>query len=63
MGAEVRELHLTVPLSEADVRQLRAGDIVYLSGPVFTARGKAPKSGLQPSDLITNEFLDKSLKL
>src|SRR5205823_12522210 len=32
-------------------------------GPDFAARGKAPKSGLQPSDLITNEFLDKSLKL
>ena len=35
---ELRELHLTVPLSEADVRQLRAGDVVYLSGPIFTAR-------------------------
>jgi hypothetical protein len=32
-------------------------------GPVFAARGKAPKSGLQPSDLITNEFLDKTIKL
>ena len=32
-------------------------------GPVFAARGKAPKAGLQPSDLITNEFLDKTLKL
>jgi L(+)-tartrate dehydratase beta subunit len=27
-----------VPLSEADVRRLRAGDVVYLSGGVFTAR-------------------------
>lgn len=35
---EVREFHLTVPLSEADVRQLRVGDIVYLSGQIFTAR-------------------------
>jgi L(+)-tartrate dehydratase beta subunit len=33
-----REWHLTIPLSEADVRQLRAGDIVYLSGCIFTAR-------------------------
>ncbi|MGI9147156.1 MAG: hypothetical protein ACR2IK_11480 [Chloroflexota bacterium] len=32
-------------------------------GPIFAARGKAPKSGLQPSDLFTNEFLDKSIKL
>jgi len=34
----LREFHLTVPLSASDVRQLRAGDVVYLSGPVFTAR-------------------------
>jgi hypothetical protein len=32
-------------------------------GPVFAERGKAPKAGLQPSDLFTNEFLDKSIKL
>ncbi len=32
-------------------------------GPVFEARGKAPKVGLQPSDIVTNEFLDKSIKL
>jgi L(+)-tartrate dehydratase beta subunit len=33
-----REFHLTTPLSDEDVRQLRAGDVVYLSGCVFTAR-------------------------
>jgi len=32
-------------------------------GPVFASRGKAPKSGLQPSDLFSNEFLDKNIKL
>jgi hypothetical protein len=32
-------------------------------GPVFASRGKAPKAGLQPSDIVTNEFLDKSIKL
>jgi hypothetical protein len=31
--------------------------------PVFQSRGKAPKPGLQPSDIVTNEFLDKSIKL
>lgn len=31
--------------------------------PVFVARGKTPKPGLQPSDIVTNEFLDKSVKL
>jgi L(+)-tartrate dehydratase alpha subunit len=32
------EWHLTVPISESDARQLRAGDIVYLTGCIFTAR-------------------------
>jgi len=32
-------------------------------GPVFASRGKNPKAGLQPSDLFTNEFLDKNIKL
>jgi L(+)-tartrate dehydratase beta subunit len=36
--AELREVHLTIPLSEADVRALGAGDVVYLSGPVITGR-------------------------
>jgi hypothetical protein len=31
--------------------------------PVFASRGKAPKDGLKPSDIFTNEFLDKTLKL
>jgi L(+)-tartrate dehydratase alpha subunit len=35
---EAREWHLKIPLSEHDVRQLRAGDIVYLTGSIFTAR-------------------------
>src|SRR5262245_39110759 len=33
-----REWHLSIPLSEKDVRQLRAGDVVYLTGGIFTAR-------------------------
>lgn len=34
------EYHLTSPLSEADVRQLKIGDTVYLSGPAFTCRSR-----------------------
>lgn len=33
-----REFHLTTPLSEADVRQLHVGDVVILSGPMYTGR-------------------------
>ncbi|MGI8424264.1 MAG: fumarate hydratase [Chloroflexota bacterium] len=38
---ESRTFHLTIPLQDADVRQLRAGDIVYLTGTIFTARDGA----------------------
>jgi hypothetical protein len=31
--------------------------------PVFTDRGKAPKPGLTPDDLVTNQFLDTSIAL
>lgn len=32
--------HLNAPLSEKDVRQLKVGDSVYISGPVFTCRSR-----------------------
>ncbi len=35
--------HLTTPLSEEDVRKLQAGDVVYLSGVLYTARDAAHK--------------------
>jgi hypothetical protein len=35
---ESREWHLAIPLKDSDVRQLRAGDVVYLTGGIFTAR-------------------------
>ena len=35
------EHHLHTPLSGADVQKLVAGDVVFLSGPLFTARDKA----------------------
>lgn len=35
--------HLTTPLSEETTRKLKAGDIVYLSGTIYTARDAAHK--------------------
>lgn len=35
------EYHLTTPLEKDDIMQLEAGDIVYLSGIVYTARDEA----------------------
>jgi L(+)-tartrate dehydratase beta subunit len=36
--AQTQEFHLTTPLSAQALRGLKAGDVVYLTGPVFTAR-------------------------
>ena len=41
----------------------RVRNLIDDYGPVFAARGKTPRPGLQPSDLVTNEFLDPSIKL
>lgn len=41
------EYHLKTPLSEGDVRKLRAGDVVYLTGTIFTARDQAHKRALE----------------
>ena len=35
------EYHLKTPLDKSDIQQLNAGDIVYLTGTVFTARDEA----------------------
>ncbi|MEM2136840.1 MAG: FumA C-terminus/TtdB family hydratase beta subunit [Candidatus Methanomethylicia archaeon] len=40
------EYHLKTPLSEGDVRKLRVGDIVYLSGVMVTARDSAHSRAL-----------------
>lgn len=38
---------LTTPISERDVRALAAGDVVYVSGTMFTARDEAHKMMLE----------------
>ena len=46
--------HLRLPLTENDIASLRAGDIVYLSGTIYTARDAAHKriaDALQKGDL------------
>jgi fumarate hydratase class I len=42
---------VTTPLSEADVRSLRAGDIVLLNGPLFTGRDAVHKYLFKGGDL------------
>jgi fumarate hydratase class I len=44
LGGDAKPVvRLTTPLSEADVRGLRAGDVVLLSGTVFTGRDEVHK--------------------
>jgi fumarate hydratase class I len=44
-------VHLTTPLSEEDVRSLKAGDVVLLSGQVNTARDAVHKYLFEGNDL------------
>jgi len=37
------EYHLTLPVGKKEIKKLRIGDILYLSGEVFTARDAAHK--------------------
>jgi fumarate hydratase class I len=44
-------IRLTTPLSDADVRRLKAGDVVLLSGTVFTGRDEVHKHLHKGNDL------------
>jgi fumarate hydratase class I len=46
-----KAIHLQTPLTEADVRKLKAGDIVLLSGTVFTGRDEVHKYLCKGGDL------------
>lgn len=50
------EYKLKTPLSEADVRALRIGDTVKLSGSIFTARDRAHKYLIEEATPDTIEF-------
>jgi lysyl-tRNA synthetase class II len=41
------EHHLTTPVREEDVRKLRMGDLVYVTGTVITARDEAHLKALE----------------
>ena len=46
----MREFHLSLPLKKEDVLALRAGDLVYLTGPMLTGRDAAHKRLIQLLD-------------
>lgn len=47
--------HITVPLTDEDIKMLHAGDYIYLSGTIYTARDAA--------HLRMNEALDQNIPL
>ena len=51
--------HLKTPLSEENMRKLRVGDIVYLSGHLYTSRDMAHlqyKSLVEEGNPLPKEF-------
>lgn len=44
------KVHLTTPISEEQVRQVKAGDEVYISGTIYTARDAAHKRMIDDLD-------------
>jgi fumarate hydratase subunit beta len=44
------EYHLTTPLTDADVEQLKSGDVVFISGHIYTARDAAHKRLIETLD-------------
>jgi L(+)-tartrate dehydratase beta subunit len=47
MGATLKQVHLTLPASTADLRALEIGSVVYLTGRVFTAREGVYKHAIE----------------
>lgn len=41
------ERHITVPVAKEEIQDLRAGDYVYLTGVIYTARDAAHKEWMK----------------
>jgi L(+)-tartrate dehydratase beta subunit len=58
----MKEYHLCSPIEQKDIRALKIGDLVYVSGRAFTCRSKLQRAvfdeGLPlPQELLENEIL------
>lgn len=49
-GQDMTEHHMAIPLARDDIIELQAGDIVYLSGTIYTARDEAHLRILELTD-------------
>lgn len=41
----------------------RVAELIELATPIYTQLGSPPKAGLTPEDIVTNQFIDPSIKL
>ena len=41
------EYHLKTPVPDAEIRKLKVGDVIYLTGTVITARDEAHNEALE----------------
>lgn len=46
-----------------EMTDARVQKIIDAAGPIAQKQGSAPKAGLKPADIATNEFLDQKIKL
>jgi hypothetical protein len=46
-----------------DFDMTRVTDLIKIATPIYTAGGKAPKAGVTAEDIVTNQFIDKSIHL
>jgi hypothetical protein len=44
-----------------DMDTARVQKIIEIDTPIFTKSGSAPKAGVTPADIFTNEFIDKTI--
>ncbi len=53
---EARTFHLITPISDETIKRLHVGDVVYVSGAIFTARDMAHRRILEEKPAWTNEI-------
>ena len=55
------EYHLTSPLSDEDVKKLKLGDTVYISGEVFTCRSRLQKYIFDENNTLPFSTADRNI--
>lgn len=55
------EYHLTSPLTDEDVKKLKLGDTVYLSGECFTCRSRLQKYIFDEGNVLPFDTMDRNI--